>query len=643
MGSLLHEVKRWATEELDLPAHKLPHDSYIKTLCVGAGASIWKYVIQHIYHEKNVRVMRGNLQWYKILQDKELKQVEGQNKDAQRVELQREIAELQTELSHIDQKISTAEEQLANKEQNVNRQCVQYEESRLRVLLLESFRLRSAEEREALTRYTHTTSNQRHVLEQLAKKAEVKLVFGSGEESGPAAEPLVLRDVRELCRERVLFFKSLQESTLKSGPSEFTPDQRNSVYQHWLSAVQDVLHVHPPNQVLLALQTLANKQQVALEEKTAALDVEQDVSSLGFRYDSNHLLDVSVDDGRDDLPPVRTLLQSAWDDVEQCYMQLAEVRKRSCQLQADQSDLLKEVQLKLLGQDPADPLSRSVFELEVRAVRRAAVRDGVRDRCARLQQQNRERREALRSLQSQWQSIMDFRQLVDIRQEQIRSLIKGNSTLKTELTRLHSELKQFVQEKLSPHFGGVIKASNGLRNSVSQEAKLFSAVFLAALDRRVIDSERVPVDQLSLYRLNSPALQVIRQGLCAPLYLAPEELLSRTASQRLQLRFLRRLLQLHSESLTHVQRRTARLPAPSRQALLQCVKAEDAELLQTLLPRVQALTQRCSKGLTFADQVNTAITHWWEQPAQFALPELQQDGRTFQQWLQRWKLATRGL
>lgn len=31
MGSLVQEVKRWATEELDLPPHNLPHDSYIKT------------------------------------------------------------------------------------------------------------------------------------------------------------------------------------------------------------------------------------------------------------------------------------------------------------------------------------------------------------------------------------------------------------------------------------------------------------------------------------------------------------------------------------------------------------------------------------------------------------------------------------
>lgn len=55
---------------------------------------------------------------------------------------------------------------------------------------------------------------------------------------------------------------------------------------------------------------------------------------------------------------------------------------------------------------------RSVFELEMQAVRQTAVRDSVREQVTLLQQENREKREALRSLHTQWQSIMDFRQLV---------------------------------------------------------------------------------------------------------------------------------------------------------------------------------------------------------------------------------------
>ena len=42
----------------------------------------------------------------------------------------------------------------------------------------------------------------------------------------------------------------------------------------------------------------------------------------------------------------------------------------------------------------------------------AAARDYIRDRCIQLDQHARSRQEALRSLRSQWQSILDFRKLV---------------------------------------------------------------------------------------------------------------------------------------------------------------------------------------------------------------------------------------
>ncbi len=47
---------------------------------------------------------------------------------------------------------------------------------------------------------------------------------------------------------------------------------------------QNILRSHPPNQVLSALQALTSRQQVALEEKIAALNVERDVSDLGYVY-----------------------------------------------------------------------------------------------------------------------------------------------------------------------------------------------------------------------------------------------------------------------------------------------------------------------------------------------------------------------
>ncbi|KAK7135975.1 hypothetical protein R3I94_014591 [Phoxinus phoxinus] len=639
MSSLSQELKRWAIEELDLPAARLADDGYMKTLCVGPGASIWKYITQHVYKERNVRVMRGNVQWYKVLQDKEFKQLKNQNKDARRLELQREINALQTELLQLDTKISRVEDQLATEEQNVNRNWEDFMESRCRQILLESFRQRCSEERNMLLEDTHMIGTQRHALEELSKKAEVKLVFGPSDntDSGAGADPLVLKNVRELCSERVHFFQCLLESELKGNPStEFTHDQRNAVIQHWMSAVENLLRSHPPNQVLSALQALTSREQVALEEKIGALNVEREVSALGFRYERDHLIDVSSE--QEELTPVHSLLQSAWEEVEQSYFELSQTRKRHLQLETEIISLMR------IAETPheTDPMSRCVFELEMEAVKQVAVRDSIREQCAQLQLKAREGLDSIRTLQTQWQSVMDFRQIVDRRQEQIRSLIKGNSSVKTELSRVHAKVGQFVQEKLSPQFGSVIEASSGLRNSVSQGAKHFSSVSLAALDCRVMKGgQKLPAAQLSIHRIQSPAFHKLCESLSFPMYMAPEELWSQAAARRLELRYLCRLLQLFSESTSDLQKLTAQLPSPDQQTLLQHVKTVDGEILQTLLPRARELTQRCSKGLLYSEQVKTAITHWWEQPGQFALPDMQREGLTFQQWLQRWKLATK--
>uniref|UniRef100_A0A8C7GQ56 HAUS augmin-like complex subunit 5 n=1 Tax=Oncorhynchus kisutch TaxID=8019 RepID=A0A8C7GQ56_ONCKI len=637
--TLLRELKRWAIEEFNLPTKSLPNDNYFKTLCVGPGASIWRYVTQHIFNQR--WVCRPVFTTLLIILPSVsinffLKQVVGQSDAAKRFELQEQIDELRVELNHLDSQINGTEAQLVTEEESINRSWEMVEENQCRELLLQAFKQRCMKERHSLSEDILKISGHSQVLEQL--RAEVKVVFGnetsnsSGDHLNPSgAEPKVLRNVRELCDERLQFFQSLQESELNmtsSTATHLTREQRTAVFEHWLSAVEDLLQCYPPNQVLSALQYLALGQEMTLEEMLASLGMARDVAALRFRYESNHLLEISKEE--EELPTVKSLLQSAWEEVEQSLMELAQTRSRIQQLQTQLHTRKKEAHLE------------SVFKLEMQCVIQAAVRNGLWDQCVQMEQHASDRQEDLRNLRSQWQNIMDFRQLGDVRQEQISGLIKGNSTAKTELTRVHKEIGQFVQGKLVPQFAKVLSAANRLRNSVSQEARQFGNVSLLTLDRRIIEGEqRIPASWLSIHRLHSLPFHNLCQSLAFPMYRAPEELYTQALSQHLELRFLRRLLQLHSSSLTNVEKQGALLPAPDQQALLLRVLEEDKELLKSLLPKVWELTQRCSQGLSYGYQVKIAISHWWDQPAQFVLPGIRKGGLTFQQWLQRWKFAAK--
>ncbi|CAL8395946.1 unnamed protein product [Boreogadus saida] len=654
-GNLVKELKRWATKEFNLPSQSLPNDGYFKTLCVGSGASIWKYMVQHVYQQRNVRIMRGNLQWYKVLQDKELKQVEGQSDSAKRRELQEQIEQLKADLGHLDSQISATEEQLATEERSIGRTWVQVEEANLRELLLQAFRRRCSGNRQTLTQDVLKISRHSKTLEQLARKAEVEVLFGSDSSNTRAdqhgsnitAEAQVLRDVRQLRDHRVDFFQSLQESELKTAPSavsHMSREQRTVVFQYWLSNVEKLLSSYPSNQVLSAMQFLASGQQRELEEKMASLDVTQDVSALRFRYESNQLLDISRAE-EEELPPVKHLLQDAWDGVGNGYTELTQTRLRiqklQTQLQVHQGEAEQEVSVlgdELRVQSPA----LSVFQLELKCEMQTAATDYIRDRCLQYDQQARSRQEALRNLRNQWQSILDFRRLVDARQEGIRGLIKGNSTTKADLIRLHKELGKFVQDELMPQFVEVITAASKLRNCISQEARQFGGVSLSALDRRTVEEvERIPASCLSIYRLQSPSFHSLCQSLSFPLFRAPEELCARARSQDFELRFLRQLLRHHNTSLHKVQKRVELLHAPDQKALLAKVTEEDQKLLKTMVPRSRELAHHCTKGLSYCNQVKLDINHWWDQPAKNVLPQLQKGELTLQQWLQRWKIAAK--
>ncbi|KAK5907764.1 hypothetical protein CesoFtcFv8_005580 [Champsocephalus esox] len=646
--SLVRDLRRWATEEFNLPPDSLPNNGNFKMLCIGTGESIWKYVIQHVFQQRNVRIMRGNLQWYKVIQDKELKQTEGQSEAAKQKDLQRKIEQLKSEISHLDSQISGTEEQLATQEQSVGRTWAQVEDSRRREMLLQAFRQRCIVGRRELSDDTQKISGHCQTLEQMSRKAEVEVLFdkkpssrsdGDKLNSRAAAEAQVLHEVRELCECRVRFYQSLQDE-LKTTSKRTSREQRTAVFQYWLSAVESLLGGYPPSHILSALQCLASREQQDLEEKLSALNVMRDVTDLKFRYESNRLLDMSAEE--DDLPSVKSLLEDAWEEVEQSLVQLALTRSRVQLIQNQLQVRRREADQEVSGITEElhnDTLALSALEVELQVVMRAAARDHIRERCIQLDQQARGRQEALRSLHSQWQSILDFRQLVVLRQEDIRGLIKGNSTAKTELIRLHRELQQFVLATLVPQFEVVSSAASRQRNCISKEARQLGTISLPALDRRT--TEGIAASWLSLHRLQAPTFSSLGRTLEFPLYRAPEELCSQARAQQLELRFLRQLLQLHSATLQDTRKEAELLHAPDQKALLSRVTEEDQKLLECLVPRVRGLTQRSAQGLSYGVQVKTAISYWWDQPAQHVLPEVQKGGMTFQQWLQRWRLAAK--
>ncbi|XP_041081643.1 HAUS augmin-like complex subunit 5 [Polyodon spathula] len=644
--SLAHDLKRWASEEFQLPVRKLPCDGFFRKLCLGQGADIWKYVTEHVHHQRNVKIMRGNLQWYKVMEEFEVRSGAAQSEAERRKAMQREVLELRSELEQLDSQIEMAQCEFTANESSVRDTWERAVESKKREVLLRSYAERCVRGRQRTSEEIYRIRGHRQTLEQLSRKAEVEVGFGGTPASGGSAgpEPQILSEVKQICQERFQFFQSLLDSELGTATSEarLCREERSAVFQHWLSSVEDIIRSHPPSHMLGALQDLASQRQAALQEKTARINVSQDVQALRFRYESQHLQDVSEE--QEVLPSVKWLLQEGWSGVEERGVSLIALISKERELSALLDTKRKEAALVLAGESKAACLARAVFELELQLCMAKALRDCLQKQCQDWAETARGKQGAILALQHKWQSIMDFRQLVDKKQEQIRGLIKGNSTAKAELAKVKAEIALFVQDRLQHQQRDVEVGAGELHSAVSTELLQFGGVSLAALSRRNLDGVlRVPAYKLSIHRLDTSAPFESRvfdstcQSLAFPRYRAPEQLSFHTVALKLELRHLQHLLEL-KQSCLHL---TSSVSSPP--ALLQCVRSEDRELVTNLLPTVQHLSQQSSQCLEYGSEVKAAVTQWWEQPAQFCLPEERRHGLTLQQWIERWSMAAKAL
>ncbi|XP_063022529.1 uncharacterized protein LOC134423491 isoform X2 [Melospiza melodia melodia] len=64
-------LELWLREEMELPPSAIPSPAALRRLCSGPAAPIWDYVIRHVWNQRNVKKIRGNLHLYWHLQELE--------------------------------------------------------------------------------------------------------------------------------------------------------------------------------------------------------------------------------------------------------------------------------------------------------------------------------------------------------------------------------------------------------------------------------------------------------------------------------------------------------------------------------------------------------------------------------------------
>ncbi|KAH0631368.1 hypothetical protein JD844_005666 [Phrynosoma platyrhinos] len=588
--ALAQELRRWAAEEMKLPPGRVPSESAARRMCSGQCAEIWKYVIRHVHHQRNVKKIRGNLLWYRQMEEAEGKPSGLESEKERRKQLVQGIARLREELQKIDLQIESAQRELMADEITLETAQEKIHDAKRRTLLLKAYSTRVMAERQQLHRKTMQMRGRLEQLEEMERKSRTAVILGK-----------TSHDVQEACQLRFQFLKTLFERSISGNfPSGMSEDQLNSSYQHWLSIVERISGCHPPAHILSALEHLALQSTQQLQDLTNSINIPHDVEALKFRYNSGHLVDVS--DPADDLPPIRGLMQEGWSKCEMLCVEQIPLRAQERRLSAQLEAVVQEMHRLL-----SDGSEHSIL-----------ARDGLLHGCRELEEVVRTRHAELQVLQAKRQRILDFRHLV---------------------------IQDFIETKLLPRAHQVELETQKLCNRVDHEVQQFGTIALPCLLRRKLPGSKcIPAHELSIHRLSRTAPAEYRaflnvcSGAAFPLYKAPEQLLLHMVDLKKMLLGLRAQLSSKQRALGSLQHQLDEAPEPNVQ-----MQTHDQEQARELLPRIQRVTDQCKCRIERWNEVQAIVDAWWEQPGQFVLPGERRHGFTLQQWLERWTLASKTL
>lgn len=472
--------------------------------------------------------------------------------------------------------------------------------------------------------------NQTRHLQDMQRKAKEDVTFGPLVSTAPALEPEVLRDVRTACSLRTQFLQNLLIPKAKGGsiPSP-RDDHFGSSHQQWLTSVETLLRNHPAGHILAALKHLAAERETEIRSLCRDGLKEEELSRAQAPDTSN---------SSQATPPSAHLIQEGWQAVGALLTQRGVLLSERQDLTGRLQSLVEEVERHALG-----PSERKVLLL---GLRYSGLRAELKAHHAQSQELGNAvgyRQLLLRELQAKQQRILQWRQLVEETQEQIRLLIKENSVIKTQLIQGPEELLALIQQKVVPTSEAVAPQSQELLRHLKEEAQQLPHILLGPLlwchARGLKPQSRIlpSIHQLHPTAPRGSSLVSLSHVLGLPVGKATELLLPKAACLRQDLLFLKDQFSLRGGNLLHV--KTSLPLGPSTKELLQIQASQEKEQKEDVGQTLKKLEDLMEWALEKIPELQRIVGDWWEQPGQTTLAGELRQGLTLPQWQLRWAQA----
>ncbi|XP_036296301.1 HAUS augmin-like complex subunit 5 isoform X2 [Pipistrellus kuhlii] len=624
------ELVCWAAEEMEaLGAARAPEPTLRRhtfaycphRLCLGQGADIWAYVLQHVHSQRNVKKIRGNLLWYGH---------EYSSEACRKLELEAAIAHLRAEIQELDQSLELMDQETEAQDMAMEQVLQSMQDTQRHALLLRAQAGAMKRQQHGLQHPIQWLQNQLRRLQDIERKTKMDITFGPLTSAALGLEPLVLGDVRRACTLRTQFLQNLLIPQAKGGNIPTPQDDHfGTSYQQWLSSVETLLTNYPPSHVLAALEHLATEREAEIRSQCSQ-DRLQD-TRIASPLDPL----TTRDDAHLDFVP---LSQEGWQTVSVLVTRRGPLLKEHHILTQRLQSLLEEVERCALGSS-----ERLALVLGLQSHGLWAELKALCAHSQELEEAVGQQQLLLQELQAKQQRILHWRQLVGEKQEQVRLLIKSNSASKTHLCRSPGEVLALVQRKVVPTSEAVAPQSQELLRCLEEEAQHLPHLLLGTLLRHSPGGlQPLPTVLPSIHQLHpassrGSSLIALSHILGLPTGKAPELLLPKAASLRQDLLFSQDQYRLQCWDLLHM--KNSLLPGPSTQELLQIHASQEKEQKENLGQALKQLENLLEQTLERIPKLQGIVEDWWDQPGQVTLSGELCQGLTLPQWRLRWAQA----
>lgn len=633
-GDISLRLYEWATKEMQFrpppSCPRMPNADDFRLLTRGHMAEVWKYIVQNTLSVKTLAKIRGNLKLNK--QRESFAALEAENK-----EKSFKVKKLKSEIEHLEKDLKQMRDQVLYAERELTKNNAELLNHKKKTFFLQEF---SAQVNEQMKVCSYLEEEVMKKLSICDKMEESQKTIYYSSSSVSKVETACQKTVRE-CIERIQV--DLNQMNLTSPPLK----QRtlDNCKENWQKKLDPILLKFPACEIIDALVKVTLESVKQLKEKTTQVDIKRDVEELKSAFERSKVPSL--------LQSVHQLITEGqrshlrrFMETEKMVNTTREIRQQVQKLQNAIDTNLEEI---FSGDPEKLAIAKELVNLELQNEIHDAALECIEEQSIRLTNEITEADAQKEILQKNHEQIKTFESVVHRKNEKIKSLRKTYFQMQKQLENSHKQIFDYARRSLSSHYPNTQRLVEKLSHFVAAESERFSLISLPHM--MMVDNEegeKVPLMDLSINQLKpdldttaQKALYSIMAHLQIPVFMAPEYILAECSKLKAdigQAESSQQLTVIAAESPTI---KTADLEAIQHiQDLIKELNLSEETDLKECDVKLQEELKKAQTDLANCGLLKHRLEEWEHQPAQYCVPWIKVNDLTFDQWKERWTVAS---